>query len=85
MKSLKLLALAGLVAFASTASAADGDAAKRPKLDTDGDGALSKEEVAAAPEKLQARLKEFDKDGDGALSKEEYEAMKAASKKKTDK
>ena len=80
MKSLKLLALAGLVAFGSTAFAADGDKGKKPKLDADGDGAISAEEMAKAPEGMQKKLKEFDKDGDGALSKEEYDACKAAMK-----
>ncbi len=81
MKSLKLLALAGLVAFGTTAFAADGEKGKKPKLDADGDGAISAEELAKAPEGLQKKLKEFDKDGDGALSKEEYEACQAAMKK----
>jgi Ca2+-binding EF-hand superfamily protein len=79
MKSIKFLALAGLVAFSSSAFAAE---EKKGKADTDGDGAISKEELAAVPEKMQAKLKEHDKDGDGALSKEEYEAFKAARKAK---
>lgn len=79
MKSLKLIALVGLVAFATNAYAAD---EKKSKLDADGDGSISAEEIAKAPEKLQAKLKEADKDGDGALSKEEYEAFKASMKKK---
>ncbi len=54
----------------------------KSKFDTDGDGDISAEELAAAPEKAQAKLKEHDKDGDGALSKEEYAACKAAMKKK---
>jgi EF hand len=79
MKSIKLLALAGLVAFASSAYAEE---KKGAKLDADGDGAISKEEMAAAPEKSQTKLKDADKDGDGALSKEEYTAYKEANKKK---
>jgi EF hand len=79
MKSIKFLALAGLVAFSSSVFAAE---EKKGKVDSNGDGALSKEELAAAPEKMQAKLKEADKDADGALSKEEYDAFKAANKKK---
>ena len=78
MKSIKLLALAGLVAFASSAYAEE----KKAKLDADGDGAISKEEMATASEKSQPKLKEADKDGDGALSKEEYTAYKESIKKK---
>ena len=40
--------------------------------DTDGDGAVTQEEVDAA---RQDRLKEFDKDGNGQLSITEYEAL----------
>ncbi len=80
MKSIKFLALAGLVAFSSSAFAADEK--KGAKIDADGDGAISKEEIAAAPEKMQAKLKDADKDADGALSKEEYAAFKEANKKK---
>jgi hypothetical protein len=36
-------------------------------LDTDGDGALSSEEIAAAP----ARLRTLDKNGDGILTRDE--------------
>jgi Ca2+-binding EF-hand superfamily protein len=80
MKSIKFLALAGLVALSSSAFAAE-EKGKKGKIDADGDGAISKEELAAAPEKSQDKLKEHDKDSDGALSKEEYEAYKAANKK----
>lgn len=46
------------------------------KFDKDGNGALSKEELAEMPERMSARLlKAGDKDGDGALSKKEFAAL----------
>lgn len=42
------------------------------RYDTDGDGALTVEEITAA---RAAQLQEFDADGDGSLSLEEYQAL----------
>lgn len=42
------------------------------RYDTDGDGALTVEEITAA---RSAQLGEFDADGDGSLSLEEYQAL----------
>ncbi|BCU76030.1 hypothetical protein [Luteolibacter sp. LG18] len=48
------------------------------KFDTNKDGALSKEELAAAPERLSKRLLEsWDTDKNGELSKAEVDAIKA--------
>jgi hypothetical protein len=49
-------------------------------LDTDGNGVVSREEFAAAPERLQqarknARLTRADRDGDGAIRPEEAQGM----------
>ena len=42
------------------------------RYDTDGDGALTVDEITAA---RSAQLSEFDADGDGSLSLEEYQAL----------
>lgn len=88
---LSVLALASI-----SASAAEGDAPKKPKhdpaktfakLDSNSDGSISKEEWAASPQakKDAARADKVfgnkDKDKDGKLSKEEFTA---APKKKKD-
>jgi hypothetical protein len=47
------------------------------RFDKDQDGALSKEEIAAMPERMRANmLKKWDKDESGDLSKEEVDAIK---------
>ena len=43
------------------------------RLDTNGDGTVSRDEVAAARERLFARL---DRDGDGAISVEEVDVLR---------
>lgn len=55
------------------------------RLDTDGDGKLSPEEMRAGPrgnrdngDRFERMLKRFDTDGDGAISREEMEAARAA-------
>lgn len=57
------------------------------KFDTNKDGALSKEELEAAPERARTNaLEKGDTNKDGALSKEEIEAIKSEAKpKKEDK
>jgi hypothetical protein len=87
MNVIRVIAILGLaVGFsASTLSAAEGDKPKRPsleELDKNGDGALSKEELEAVPEKFRARLLENDADKDGALSKEEFAKAKEAAAKR---
>ena len=58
------------------------------KLDTDGDGKLSLDELKAgpmgkkAPDKVEAMLKAKDKDGDGKLSLEEFKAEGGKKKNK---
>lgn len=45
------------------------------RLDTDGDGLLSAEELAAAPQN-QTMFQRLDADGDGAISEEEFQAAR---------
>jgi hypothetical protein len=95
MNVIRLAALVGLVSFSyTTLNAGDeekpaGEKKKRPnieELDTDKDGALSKAELEAVPEKFRNKLLESDADKDGALSKVEFakakETMKARGKDK---
>ncbi len=86
MNAIRLFALLGLVAFTSSAvTAAEGDKPKRPsleELDADKDGALSKAELEAVPEKYRTRLLENDADQDGALNKEELAKAKEAGEKR---
>ncbi len=90
MNAIRLFALIGLFAFTSSAIIAEegGEKHKRPsmeELDKDKDGTLSKEELAAVPEKFRARLLESDADKDGALNKEEFaKAKEAADKRKAE-
>lgn len=46
--------------------------------DTDGDGALSADELSNVPERFRGRLLEFDANGDGALDADELRAAAAA-------
>ena len=84
-----LAALAVTVSFATAADAAKKEAKKAggaspeerfKKLDTNGDGFLSLDELKASPQgqkdpsKCEAMLKAKDKDGDGKLSPEEFAA-----------
>lgn len=99
MKSIT--SILAILALSATLNAAEGDA-KKPeagkkkdfnpeaafkKLDTNGDGSISKDEWAASPmaKKDAAKGAEIfgkkDKDGNGSLSKEEFTA---APKKKKD-
>ena len=95
MNVIRLAALVGLVSFSyTTLNAGDeekpaGEKKKRPnveELDTDKDGALSKAELEAVPERYRNKLLESDADKDGALSKEEFtkakETMKSRGKDK---
>lgn len=86
MNAIRLFALLGLFAFTSSAVvAADGEKPKRmspDELDTNKDGALSKEELAAAPERMRGYLLKSDADMDGALSKEELAKAKEESDKR---
>lgn len=81
MNVIRTIAILGVaIGFSSsTLSAAEGDKPKRPsmeELDADKDGALSKTELEAVPERFRTRLLESDGDKDGALSKEEFAAAK---------
>ena len=49
------------------------------RLDTNGDGFISRDEAKDAPE-LQTRFSELDKDNDGKLSREEYGALNEGSR-----
>ncbi len=87
MNLIRVIAILGVAVGFSTATltAAEGDKPKRPNmedLDKDKDGALSKEELEAVPEKYRARLLENDADKDGALSKEEWTKAKEEGKKR---
>jgi len=87
MNVIRLIAILGVVVgfSASSVIAADGEKPKRPsleELDADKDGALSKAELEAVPEKFRARLLENDADKDGALNKEEFAKTKEAAAKR---
>ena len=87
MNVIRTIAILGVaIGFSSaTLSAAEGDKPKRPsleELDKNTDGALSKEELEAVPEKFRARLLENDGDKDGALNKEEFTKAKEAAAKR---
>lgn len=87
MNIIRVIAILGVAAgfSATTLNAAEGDKPKRPnmeELDKNKDGALSKEELEAVPERFRARLLENDGDKDGALSKEEWDKAKEAAKKR---
>lgn len=87
MNVIRTIAILGVaIGFSSaTLSAAEGDKPKRPnmeELDKDKDGALSKEELEAVPERFRTRLLENDGDKDGALSKEEWAKAKEAAQKR---
>lgn len=79
-----------LVSAAPTGDAGAKGKGERPnpgamfkKIDTDGDGRLSREEVNAAPAKrLQHNFNEIDTNGDGYLSKEEMRAYHQAMRAK---
>jgi EF hand len=73
MKILQIIALAALVSVSSVAFAKD----KGPtNPDANGDGKVSKEEIAAQVEADQIMLKAADTNGDGELSAEEFDAYK---------
>lgn len=75
---LTLLAAAGAVTLSLAAPAMAQPAPPQPpedplaRLDTDGDGAITKDEVEAV---RQARFAEADTDGDGQLTRAELEAF----------
>jgi hypothetical protein len=81
MNVIRTLAIAGLViGFGATSlTAAEGDKPKRPsidELDADKDGALSKTELEAVPERMRGYLLKSDADMNGELSKEELAKAK---------
>lgn len=87
MNVIRVIAIAGVALgfSASTLAAAEGDKPKRPnmeELDADKDGALSKSELEAVPERFRTRLLEHDADKDGALNKEEWAKAKEAAAKR---
>ena len=87
MNVIRTIAILGVaIGFSSaTLTAAEGDKPKRPnmeELDADKDGALSKAEIEAVPEKFRTRLLENDADKDGTLNKEEFAKAKEASAKR---
>jgi multidrug efflux pump subunit AcrA (membrane-fusion protein) len=47
------------------------------RLDSNGDGSLSKEELASVPEQFRTRLTALDKDADGSISADELKALAA--------
>lgn len=87
MNLIRTIAILGVaIGFSSsTLSAAEGDKPKRPpieELDTDKDGALSKAELDAVPERMRAGLLKADADSDGALNKEELAKAKEEMQKR---
>jgi Ca2+-binding EF-hand superfamily protein len=82
-----------LLAGGLTLKAADADKPKMDpealfkKLDTNGDGSISKEEYMASPQakkdatKAGERFAKLDKDGDGKLTLEEFKAGMMGKKK----
>ncbi len=89
MNNLRLIAILGvIIGFSSaavTAAEGDGEKPKRPSVDefdTNKDGALSKEELAAAPERLRGYLLKSDADMNGELSKEELTKAKEEMQKR---
>ncbi|HEX4132343.1 MAG TPA: hypothetical protein VHZ24_20090 [Pirellulales bacterium] len=82
--ALRFLTAAGVLSVATSLAAAEGDAAKGDRdalfgrLDTDGDGVISKDEVPDAQQRMFERLlRNGDKNDDGKLSKEEFMAAGA--------
>lgn len=87
MNVIRTIAILGVaIGFSSsTLIAAEGDKPKRPNieaLDTDKDGALSKAELEAVPERMRGYLLKSDADMDGALSKEELAKAKEEMQKR---
>ncbi len=78
MSRITILSLAILAGFTLTATAEAQDRGQRPtfdQLDADGDGALTREELAAFREdRVAIRFGEADSDGDGRLTRAELEA-----------
>ncbi|HEY1081078.1 MAG TPA: hypothetical protein VGE29_02390 [Prosthecobacter sp.] len=86
-----ILSVLALASF--TLNAAEGDAAKKPKMDPEkafakkdanGDGKLSKEEFTKGAKdatKAEAAFTNKDKDKDGSLTKEEFAAGPKKKKK----
>jgi predicted small lipoprotein YifL len=72
MKKL-FMSVAVLAFLATPALAGDYEGKKGPKMDTDGDGVVSKSEFMA---KQEARFDEMDANNDGKIQKEEFKAMK---------
>lgn len=77
-KTVLMIATAMSVAMALPALA-DHHGGKMKKIDTDGNGSISKVEFLNAQE---ARFAEIDTDGNGEISKEEMKAKKEAKRAK---
>lgn len=69
-----LAAAAGKAASAATEAAGAAGADRFSKLDTDGNGVISAEEVQA-DENLSANLGTIDKNGDGQIDQAEFSAL----------
>jgi Ca2+-binding EF-hand superfamily protein len=83
MKNLLVLAALALVGFVSPALAEEGSAGNGlEKLDTDGDGKISKQEFMSRPEK---RFGKMDADGDGFISQDEMNSAKERKEKRKSK
>ena len=80
MKILQVITLVALVSISSAAFAKDKKEKAGP--DKDGNGQISKEELAAQPERIQTKLKAADKNNDGELNAEEYAAYLKENEKK---
>src|SRR3954466_4949180 len=82
-----------MIAGPSAAAGGPGKAAREAlfdKLDKNGDGYLSLEELMAMPgkakpKKLEAMFKQLDKDEDGRVSKDEFTSHEKDKKKSADK
>ena len=72
-ENIKMLTLAGLLVVGAGAASAKGDMAERfGKIDADGNGEISQEEIKAH---AATRFSDADTDGDGFLSAEELSAQ----------
>jgi len=86
MNVIRTIAILGVaIGFSSAPLFAADEKPKRPNIeefDTDKDGALSKAELEAVPERMRGYLLKSDADMDGALSKEELAKAKEEMQKR---